>query len=121
MGRKFFEWRAGGGQSNLTWLAGRIGSLIARDLNRWKARSVCAFVFQGPKLGADDDSQLITKSPHEMRKPPPLNETCASLPLLSSPLLSHSLWFSCRHSAKQKSCKRESDVEEEGSFEFMKR
>ena len=107
------------------WLTGSWLAVCTRPHlpnNRCKARSVCAFVFQGPKLGAAAaaaDNQLITKSPHEMRKPPPLNETYAlpSLPFLPLPLTPVFLL----PLGKQKSCKRESDVEEEGSFEFMKR
>ena len=127
MSRKFSKWWAG--MAGMAWDHG-LHATSSIERATVELREIClrVCVSQGPALGADN--RLITKSPHEMRKTPPLNETYAPSPspppsILSSPL-SHSLCFpllpAARHSAKQKSCKRESDVEEEkGSLEFMKR
>ena len=88
MSRKFSKWWAG--MAGMAWDHG-LHATSSIERATVELREIClrVCVSQGPALGADN--RLITKSPHEMRKTPPLNETYAPSPPLTSafhPLLS---------------------------------
>ena len=98
MSRKFSKRWAG--MAGMAWDHG-LHATSSIERATVELREIClrVCVSQGPALGADN--RLITKSPHEMRKTPPLNETYAPSPLPSAfhplALLSptHSAFPSC--------------------------